>query len=280
LARIAECPIVYLPLGLCEPHGHGAALGLDLLKAEALCVAAARRFGGVVAPSQGYHIHETGYHARWLEEVVGEVNPRMTVVPPHVFLHFFLYQLRAFHNAGFAGTIALTGHSGGNEKDLRLAASSFMLQSSMSVVAVADSELVAGQFSGDHAGCFELSQLMAIRPDLVDKSRLGRAWQHTVSANLGRFAQGEDADAASQELGLRIVEASVERLGAIACETLSAQKLQALEQRPRLGYAEVEAAWARVLEQRRAWVTESPMPGQAPVTQGSQWKPLELAPDP
>jgi hypothetical protein len=32
---------------------------------------ASRRFGGVVAPTQGYQIHETGYHAPWLTEVMG-----------------------------------------------------------------------------------------------------------------------------------------------------------------------------------------------------------------
>ncbi|MGC1239932.1 MAG: creatininase family protein, partial [Chryseosolibacter sp.] len=67
--RLAECPIVYLPLGLCEPHGQVSAFGLDTIKAEWLCQEAARQVGGIVAPSMGYHIHETGYHARWLEEM-------------------------------------------------------------------------------------------------------------------------------------------------------------------------------------------------------------------
>ena len=62
-ARRDACPIVYLPIGLCEPHGHIAALGLDLLKAEYFCEQAAQRFGGIVAPAQGYHIHECGFHA-------------------------------------------------------------------------------------------------------------------------------------------------------------------------------------------------------------------------
>ena len=53
-ARRDACPIVYLPIGLCEPHGHIAALGLDLLKAEYFCEQAAQRFGGIVAPAQGY----------------------------------------------------------------------------------------------------------------------------------------------------------------------------------------------------------------------------------
>ena len=63
-ARLTARPLVYLPMGMCEPHGHAAAFGLDLLKADFICDAAAGRFGGIVAPSQGDHIHEVGYHAR------------------------------------------------------------------------------------------------------------------------------------------------------------------------------------------------------------------------
>ena len=66
LRRLAERPVAYLPMGMVEPHGHAAAFGLDLIKAEYLCDEAARRFGGIVAPPQTYHIHETGFHGTWL----------------------------------------------------------------------------------------------------------------------------------------------------------------------------------------------------------------------
>jgi creatinine amidohydrolase len=99
--RLADCPVVYLPLGLCEPHGQVSAFGLDTIKAEWLCEQAAIQAGGIVAPSMGYHIYETGYHARWLEDTVGEENPHMSSIPPGIYLSLFLYQLRAFVNAGF-----------------------------------------------------------------------------------------------------------------------------------------------------------------------------------
>ncbi len=41
-------------MGMVEPHGHAAAFGLDLIKAEDLCDEAAARFGGIVAPPQTY----------------------------------------------------------------------------------------------------------------------------------------------------------------------------------------------------------------------------------
>jgi hypothetical protein len=46
LRRLAERPVAYLPMGMVEPHGHAAAFGLDLIKAEFLCDEAAARSGG------------------------------------------------------------------------------------------------------------------------------------------------------------------------------------------------------------------------------------------
>ena len=96
VARQEDLPLVYLPLGLCEPHGHAAAFGLDTFKAVWLCEQAARRFGGIVAPTQGYHIDETGYHRPWLAEVIGKANPHLGSVPPDVLLRMLLFQLWAF----------------------------------------------------------------------------------------------------------------------------------------------------------------------------------------
>ncbi len=35
--RQNNMPLVYLPMGICEPHGHIAPLGLDTIKAVAIC---------------------------------------------------------------------------------------------------------------------------------------------------------------------------------------------------------------------------------------------------
>jgi creatinine amidohydrolase len=49
--RLAARPLAYLPMGMCEPHGHAAAFGLDMIKADYICDTAAARSGGIVAPS-------------------------------------------------------------------------------------------------------------------------------------------------------------------------------------------------------------------------------------
>jgi hypothetical protein len=45
------CPVLYQPLGTVEWHGLHNIVGLDAVKAHHLCVRAARRGGGLVAPA-------------------------------------------------------------------------------------------------------------------------------------------------------------------------------------------------------------------------------------
>ena len=250
-ARLAARRLVYLPMGMCEPHGHAAAFGLDLLKADFICDAAAERFGGIVAPSQGYHIHEVGYHAPWLDEVVGTVNPRMAALPPDVIMRSLLFQLRAFVNAGFRSVAVVTGHNGA-QADLRLVAAEFMEIVPVPVVVQSDPELVAGTYPGDHAGRFELSQLMYCRPELVDLERVGRV----ANDPLGRFAQNPDAHEATAEYGEQIIEASIARVG----ELVGQAGVGPIDL-PFLSFDDMEPAWAAIEAQRAHWVSYGPVAG-------------------
>jgi creatinine amidohydrolase len=245
--RQTAAPVVYLPLGLCEPHGHAAAFGLDTFKAVWLCEQAAQRFGGIVAPTQGYQIHETGYHRPWLADVIGDVNPHLASIPPHVLLQMLLFQLRAFANAGFRTIIVLTGHHG-NQADLRLVAEEFVHDCPVQILTVSDPELARPTFSGDHAGRYELSQLMYIRPDLVD---LNRTTDVTVSP-LGRFAQGEDAAEATAEHGRAILERSLDELGRrLAMIRPAERRVDALS------IEATDSIWQRIAARRDQWCTLS-----------------------
>ena len=254
LARQQQLPLVYLPLGLCEPHGHAAAFGLDTLKAEWLCEEAARRFGGIVAPTQGFQIHETGYHRPWLAEVVGDVNPHLGSVPPDVLLRMLLFQLRAFVNAGFRAVVVLTGHHG-NEADLRLVATEVMRTRPVRIITVGDQELARPDHTGDHAGRFEISQLLYIRPDLVDLARLG----DTSTSPLGRFAQGSDADEATADQGRDILEHSLTRLHhLIDLHQPFPESVEALT------ISATEEIWQRIAARQGEWSTlqeRDPLPG-------------------
>jgi creatinine amidohydrolase len=249
--RLAARPLAYLPMGMCEPHGHAAAFGLDMIKAEYICATAAARYGGIVAPSQTYHIHETGFHGTWLTEVVAEVNPRLGALPPDVVLRTLLFQLRACVNAGFRAVMVLSGQNGA-QADLRLVADEFMKIVPVPVVVCSDPELVRGTFPGDHAGKFELSQLLYIRPDLVDMTRLDRV----SSDPLGRFAQNPDAHEATAEYGRQVIEAQIDRVGELADQAGDGPP-----DLPFLSFDDVEPAWATVQDRRPSWVSYGSVSG-------------------
>jgi creatinine amidohydrolase len=248
LARLDACPLVYLPIGLCEPHGHIAPFGLDTLKADYYCDEAARRFGGIVAPTQGYHIHECGFHRPWLDEVVGETNPRLGAMPPGVICYHFLYQLRAFHNAGFRAVVVVSGHSGGSQNDLRKTAAAFTSHTGLPVTVKTDPEWVEGRYEGDHAGRYEISQLLAIRPESIDMSLLARKEE---PGSGGRLALGEDAGEATAEFGREINEAIIGAIG----EHVGALEWGSVLDEP-LGYAATEAIWGQVIDEGNGWFSE------------------------
>lgn len=268
--RMADCPIVYLPLGICEPHGQISAMGLDTIKAEYLCEEAARRYGGIVAPSLGYQIHEAGYHASWLEAEVGEVNPQMTGMPPFVLLYFYLYQLRAFVNAGFKAIVVISGHSGGNQEDLRSVTATFNKYVPIHSWVGSDPELVNGLFEGDHAGKYEISQLMYLRPDLIDMSR--RVLESAPNSG-GRLALGQDAEEASEALGKEIIEASLHTLASILTELIA--KCKTSKEAEPIDYTLTELIWKKARKKQAKWKTASPFPNQTPVTKHSRWKSYE-----
>jgi len=243
LERQRACPIVYMPIGLCEPHGHIAALGLDTLKADYYCEEAAERFGGIVAPTQGYHIHECGFHKPWLAEVVGDTNPLLAGMPPQVVCYHFLYQLRAFANAGFQAVIVVSGHAGGSQKDLRRVAKAFTKSTSIPVVVKTDPEW--GGYEGDHAGAYEISQLQAIHPEAVDLSLLERM---NEEGSGGRLALGLDAAEASPEAGTEINETIIAAIGAVAEDLRGGAPIK-----EPLNDQQAEEIWSEVLAQGEWW---------------------------
>src|SRR5262245_6357519 len=48
--RLRQKPLAYLPLGTLEWHGEHLPLGADAIQSEALMIACARQFGGIVLP--------------------------------------------------------------------------------------------------------------------------------------------------------------------------------------------------------------------------------------
>lgn len=213
---LERCPVVYLSYGLCEPHGLYSAVGLDALKAHSIACAAARRHGGIVAPPFFWHIHEIGLEAPWAAAAIGDRNPWLTSLPPWVFYKAVWFQLRTVAARGFHAAIVLTGHNP-YEHDLRRLADIFMRHSPLRVWAGSDSETHGDtDLSDGHAGRYETSVMWAVRPDLVDASRL-----EDGTAAEGVMAGGEGARKASRRNGERLVAESADWLGSRAKDLLA-----------------------------------------------------------
>lgn len=263
--RQAECPAVYLPIGLCEPHGPISALGLDYWKAVHICTEAANIAGGIVAPAMGYHIHEAGPSARWLEDNVGEQNPYMTSISPKTFFLLYVDQLRAFYNAGFQVVFALSGHGGAHQEDLKIISDAFAKEFDIPVWYGTDFELTAESFPGDHAGQYEISALLSIRPDLIDASLM------PVDEDvLSKFALHGSAKKADADYGTRIMRTAVEKL--IKKVRLSAVHSNGKTNRKPLSFADIESFWNRTIKSRDQWSCLQPREGQQPVSMSSRWK--------
>ncbi len=237
-----RCPVCYLAYGLAEPHGAYSALGLDFLKARALLERAAREHGGIVAPPLAWHVQEQP-HFDWTGHM-GVRQPLCSSVPADLFLRTVLYQVRAVDAREFRAAILVTGHYGGLENDMRLLCEYYLRRSGspLRLYACADGELIRyGDYHGDHAGGCETSQLMALRPELVDLSR--RESEAASGPWAGTAFPDRRGRTPSREIGEGIVASQVGRLGEIARELLGAWSPRDGRRAPNM--TEAEDIWHR-----------------------------------
>ncbi len=215
--RLAEQPIAYLPMGTLEWHGEHMPLGADAYQAEAVMVACAERYGGIVMPPIyfgpdnieiqensdvliGMELHESTVPSRKLDGncywVSNPVFKRMMAE--------FMWQLHRIH---FTAVFA-DGHG-----PSRLALAELMKEHDNEVYGVrlfGITREVRRQWKTqvDHAGRKETSLMLHIRPDLVDMMALPRdlnEWPQGVS--------GQDPRDANADYGRICLDASVEVVG-------------------------------------------------------------------
>ena len=159
---LAQNPIAYLPLGNLEWHGYHNVLGLDSLKAWKICELAAMKIGGIVFPPlylgvdawpdidlQKYPNKQFDcYHLS--EKVYQEV------------LENYFYRIERI---GFKKLLVLAGHYP-NFDVAKNAASSQRLEK-IKIIIVKEPDLIVGE-TGDHAGKWETSLMIALFPQLVN----------------------------------------------------------------------------------------------------------------
>jgi creatinine amidohydrolase len=223
LISLESCPFCYCPYGLAEAHGAYNALGLDWLKAQALCERAAEKHGGIVMPPFAWHIQENpGFMYVWCRHMdLDWRNILSNSLSVDIFYHMLFYHIRALDARKFKAAILITGHYGGVEKDMRLLCDFYTYYSGspIKIEAYADWEFIRYEgFMGDHAGVVETSQLMELKPELVDMKRVekiekGKRFDRWWGSRFPLSFSGKKNLYPSKMLGKNIVDSQINEIG-------------------------------------------------------------------
>lgn len=180
---IAETPICYLPLGVLEWHGEHNDVGLDALKAHAVCIRAAQQSGGIVVPPLYWATDSREDLDNGLYLTVGVESGERYHVPgsmfwirPETFRTLLLDIYEAIRRRGFRVIMVVTGHwsSQNHLPTIRASGEAFLGQHpQIKWKLLTDQEVVPHlHYPNEHAAGGETSLLMAIRPDLVDLTKV------------------------------------------------------------------------------------------------------------
>ncbi len=198
------CPTLFFPLGTIEWHGLHNIVGLDALKAHMLCLRAAERGGGLVAPP--------------LFGGVGGLNePHTFIMDPENSVHSHL--LRPWlerlcveaARQGFKAIIILTGHYGAAQQ-IVVRETAVRMSRILGIPVLGTPEYFLAldvEYYGDHAAWGETSLMMYLDPESVDLSRLGNEPHQGVGGrDPKRFANKDD--------GKKLAETIISRLAVLA----------------------------------------------------------------
>ena len=193
-------PVVYVPFGLIEWHGRHLPLGNDALKAHAILVKCAERYGGAVYPPQWLH---SGFDQDHLVPVYTGLFERLK-------------------RTGFRVIIGVSGHN--------VKAQIEMIEQALGPV-IADGTCAGvglwevtlshcEESNTDHAAKWETSNMMFFYPDRVDMAELGDE-PITLDMSPPHGIGGLDPrEHASAEVGERNVELAADAIGRRARELL------------------------------------------------------------
>jgi len=196
---LAEAPVAYLPIGCPEMHGEHLTFGLDAIKAHELCRRMAERGGGAVQPP---------LHAG--TSATTSFNFGNIYISQAVARALYTEYLVGLARVGFRVIIALTGHyPGAQVAVVKHAAADAMAMTGAWTVGLDECELAFDHdYLGDHAGKWETSLYMHLRPDLVHMDHL----PDDPDAKLIAAGPEDPRVHASAELGETVSGAIVERM--------------------------------------------------------------------
>lgn len=184
-------PVAYLPIGGIEWHGEHNPLGLDTLKAHELCIRAAQRGGGLVMPplfwgeSRESGLLEFNYNVdgkvtekmglpaeNFAPGYMGGVTPEQEHELYEQLLTHIYYQLKSL---GFRVIFVLCGHYPLKPHAQKTSEEFLRKNPNMRMYVGIEADPVRDLYpnGGDHAGKWETSIMLTLRPELVDISVLG-----------------------------------------------------------------------------------------------------------
>ena len=220
-ARLAAQPVGYLPMGTLEWHGEQNPLGSDALISMGLFERAAQRFGGIVFPPlflgpDRVRLQSDGSVLQGMDYAEVTTPPRQLDgscyrIGEGLFLSLVENVLAQAKRAGFQVIVA-DGH-GPSRWAFGHAADGWEQEFGLKLVSVSRDFKEGWKSQMDHAARNETSLMMALRPDLVDLSRLSpdrSIWPQGVG--------GEDPRDSTPEYGEACLAASLDLIGAKLAE--------------------------------------------------------------
>ena len=196
----AQAPVAYVPWGALEWHSYHAPIGLDGIKAQALCEALAQQTGGVVLPAV----------------YVGTDTIKPYKGFPHTIDHsaeivtkLCLEFLTQLVDEKFKVIVLVTGHYGGGHVDaINAAVNEFSTRHlEIALWAFPDSEPLEGVFPKNHAARGETSFQLLFKPELVDLTLLPADRETTLDED---GVWGEDPRRASAAEGAKMLQVFLE----------------------------------------------------------------------
>ncbi len=191
---LANRPVVILPFGTIEWHSYHLPLGLDSLKAQALCEQLASRADAALGPLTPWAVggvpfpHTIRFDLDLIETLMVRIFEQMAIL-------------------GFRVVIGLTGHYG-LEQTLAIKRASLKVMRAYPITVWAAGEfesVIDLDYRGDHAARWETSLLWALRPDLVHLDAV------ESTQPLDGIIGEDPRQSASRSLGETTVQAIVER---------------------------------------------------------------------
>jgi len=197
---MTACPTLFQPLGTIEWHGVHNVVGVDAIKAHQLCVLAAQKGGGIVAPPV-------------YGGVGGLSEPHTFVMEPEESLYSQLLRpwveklCMEAERQGFKAMIILTGHYGAAQQ-IAVRELAVRMTRALGIPILGTPEYFLAldeKYYGDHAAWGETSLMMTLFPETVALDRLGEEPHQGVGGiDPKRFACKADGDRLSSTIVNRL----------------------------------------------------------------------------